>query len=184
MPFSFKKMEIPDVLLITPKLFGDDRGYIVETFKQSEFEINGIQYHFVQDNESKSKAGVLRGVHYQLRPKEQGKLVRVVQGKLFDDVVDIRKGSPYYGKWLGVTLTAESKQMLWVPPGFAHGVCILEDNTVHTYKVTNEYSPEHDRGILWNDPKIGIQWPLNHPSLSSKDQNQPTLEQADNNFTY
>ena len=184
MPFTFKKLDIPDVILITPKIFGDDRGYFVETFKQSEFEINGIKYDFVQDNESKSKAGVVRGLHYQLQPKEQGKLVRVVQGKLFDAVVDIRKGSPYYGKWVGVTLTAESKQMLWVPPGFAHGVCILEDNTTHCYKVTNEYSPENDRGILWNDPKIGIKWPIRDPSLSSKDQSQPTLEHADNNFTY
>ena len=184
MPFEFKRLEIPDVILITPKVFGDDRGFFMETFKRSEFEKYGINLDFVQDNHSKSKKGVIRGLHYQLNPKAQGKLVRVTRGVLIDVVVDIRKGSPYYGKWLSVELTEENKQMLWVPPGFAHGICTLEDQTELLYKATGEYSPKDERGILWNDPDIGVEWPISDPELLERDARQPLLKDAENNFVY
>ena len=184
MPFEFERMEIPDVILVKPKVFGDDRGFFMETFKKSDFVKHGINPDFVQDNHSKSERGVVRGLHYQLNPKAQGKLVRVSRGKLIDVVVDIRKGSPFYGKWLSVELSEENKHMLWMPPGFAHGVCILEDDTDLLYKATGEYSLEHDRGILWNDPEIGVDWPIDNPSLSEKDMKQPLLKDAENNFVY
>lgn len=184
MPFEFEKLEIPDVVLVKPKVFGDDRGFFMETFKQSDFERHGITLDFVQDNHSKSNKGVVRGLHYQLNPKAQGKLVRVSRGKLVDVVVDIRKGSPYYGQWVSAELSEKNKHMLWVPHGFAHGVCILEDDTHLLYKATGEYSPEHDRGILWNDSEIGVNWPIDKPLLSEKDRAQPLLHDADNNFVY
>ena len=184
MLFTFQRLEIPDVILITPKVFGDDRGFFMETYKDSEFKANGIRHLFPQDNHSKSKKDVVRGLHYQLSPDEQGKLVRVTKGSLFDVAVDIRKGSPYFGKWVSAILSAENKQMLWIPPGFAHGVCVLEDDTELIYKVTKEYSAKNDRGLLWNDPKVGIKWPVKNPVLSEKDQKQPLLKDADNNFTY
>lgn len=184
MPFEFERMDIPDIILVKPKVFGDDRGFFMETFKRSDFDKYGINLDFVQDNHSKSEGGVVRGLHYQLNPKAQGKLVRVSRGKLIDVVVDIRKGSPFYGKWLSVELSEENKHMLWVPPGFAHGVCILEDDTDLLYKATGEYSLEHDRGILWNDPEIGVDWPIDDPSLSEKDMKQPLLKDAENNFVY
>lgn len=184
MPFEFKQLEIPDVILIIPKVFGDQRGFFMETYKAPDFQKNGIQFDFIQDNHSKSKKGVIRGLHYQLPPKAQGKLVRVAQGKLLDVVVDIRKGSPYYGKWLAVELSGENKHMLWVPPGFAHGVCTLEDGTELLYKATDVYSPNDERGIRWDDPEIGIDWPLDNPELSEKDAVLPSLSGAENNFIY
>ncbi len=184
MPFIFKRLEIPDVILIEPKVFEDDRGFFMETYKYSEFKKNGIPYEFVQDNHSKSQRGVLRGLHYQLKPMEQGKLVRCIKGRIWDVAVDIRKGSPWYGKWVAVELSEENKLMLWIPPGFAHGFLALADNTEIIYKVTKEYSPEFDRGIIWDDPDLAIDWPIKNPILSEKDKNLPLLKDAENNFIY
>jgi dTDP-4-dehydrorhamnose 3,5-epimerase len=184
MPFQFKKLSIPEVILITPEVYEDDRGFFIETYKKSEFEKNGINIDFVQDNYVKSEKGVLRGLHYQLNPKAQGKLVRVTKGKVLDVVVDIRKNSPTYGKYVAVELSASNKQMLWIPPGFAHGYLVLEDDTEFQYKVTSEYSPEHDRGIIWDDPSIRIKWPIDNPILSDKDSKLPLLKDAENNFSY
>jgi len=184
MPFTFTRLEIPEVILVEPKIFPDNRGYFAETYKKSDFQSNGIEHDFVQDNHSHSKAGVLRGLHYQTNPKPQGKLVRVLSGSIFDVAVDIRKNSPTYGKWVSAVLSAENHKMLWVPPGFAHGVLILEDDTQLIYKVTEQYSPEHDRSIRWDDPTIAIEWPMSNPDLSEKDLKAPLLKDADNNFIY
>jgi len=183
MPFKFKKLEIPDVILIEPVVFTDERGFFIETFKASDFKANNISYEFVQDNHSKSRKGVLRGLHYQLKPMEQGKLVRCIKGKIWDVAVDIRKGSPWYRKWVGVELSEENKLMLWIPPGFAHGFVALEDAEV-IYKCTKEYAPQYDRGIIWNDPELAIHWPIKNPILSLKDANLPNLKDAENNFEY
>ncbi|HDD43863.1 MAG TPA: dTDP-4-dehydrorhamnose 3,5-epimerase [Candidatus Desulfofervidus auxilii] len=183
MPFKFKKLEIPDVILIEPVVFTDERGFFIETFKTSDFKANNISYEFVQDNHSKSRKGVLRGLHYQLKPMEQGKLVRCIKGKIWDVAVDIRKGSPWYRKWVGVELSEKNKLMLWIPPGFAHGFVALEDAEV-IYKCTKEYAPQYDRGIIWNDPELAIHWPIKNPILSLKDANLPNLKDAENNFEY
>jgi len=183
-PFTTIPLEIPDVLVIDPKVFGDSRGFFMETYNKKDFETIGLSQEFVQDNHSKSAKGVLRGLHYQKEPAAQGKLVRCIKGSIFDVAVDIRKGSPTYGKWVSAVLSEENKKMLWVPRGFAHGFVTLENDTEVIYKVDNLYSPEDDRGILWNDPAIAIDWPVVSPSLSDKDQNQPLLENADNNFVY
>ncbi len=181
MPFEFIKTEIPDVILIKPKVFGDERGFFMETYKKSDFEKAGIETNFVQDNHSKSIKGVLRGLHFQKEPKSQGKLVRCLRGRIFDVAVDIRENSPTFGKWVGFELTEENKYMLWIPQGFAHGFLTLEDNTEIFYKVSgSEYSPEHDAGIIWNDEQIGINWPLENIEnliLSEKDKNLPKLEE-------
>ena len=182
MPFNFKKLEIPDLILIEPVIFGDERGFFTETYRFSDFKTAGITYQFVQDNHSKSKKNILRGLHYQLTPKAQGKLIRVVRGKVFDVAVDIRKNSPYYKKWVGVILSEENKNMFWIPPGFAHGFLVLEDDTEVFYKATAEYSQELDRGILWNDPAIGIRWSVENPIISEKDAKNPLLSNAENNF--
>ncbi|TAK79437.1 MAG: dTDP-4-dehydrorhamnose 3,5-epimerase [Gammaproteobacteria bacterium] len=182
MPFKFTPLAIPEVILVEPTLFGDSRGFFAETYKANEFKANGIMPDFVQDNHSKSKAGVLRGLHFQNNPKAQGKLVRVVSGSVFDVAVDIRKGSPTFGKWVSAVLSADNHHMLWVPPGFAHGVLVLEDNTHLLYKVTEFYSPEHDRSVRWDDPAIGIQWPMSQPELSEKDLKAPFLHHVDANF--
>jgi dTDP-4-dehydrorhamnose 3,5-epimerase len=144
----------------------------------------GINGHLVQDNYSRSAKGVLRGLHYQKAPKAQGKLVMAMQGSIYDIAVDIRKGSPFYGKWTGVELSAENRLMFYVPPGFAHGFQVLSDTADVMYKCTDEYSPAEDRGIIWNDPDINIAWPLNDPVLSGKDKVHPLLREADNNFSY
>ncbi|MBO8143328.1 MAG: dTDP-4-dehydrorhamnose 3,5-epimerase [Thermodesulfobacterium sp.] len=183
MPFEFIRLEIPDVVLIKPLVFPDERGFFMETFKKSDFVRNGINYDFVQDNHSKSKKGVLRGLHYQLNPKAQGKLVRCIKGKIWDVAVDIRKGSPWYSKWVAVELSEENKHMLWIPPGFAHGFVALEDSEI-IYKCTEEYDPALDRGIIWNDREIGIKWPITNPILSKKDAGLPKLKNAENNFVY
>lgn len=175
MPFRFERLEIPEVILIEPKVFSDERGFFMETYKYSNFAAFGIKERFVQDNHSRSVKGVLRGLHYQRPPKAQGKLVRVLVGEIFDVAVDIRKGSPTYGKWVGVMLSAENRWMLYIPPGFAHGFCVLSEEAEVTYKVTEEYSPEHDAGIIWNDPEIGIDWPVEQPILSAKDAGLPPL---------
>ena len=184
MPFEFTKLDIPDVIFIEPKVFGDERGFFVETYKYSDFQKNGIGINFIQDNHSSSCKGVLRGLHYQKNPKAQGKLVRCIKGEIFDVGVDIRKGSPYFGKWAGKILSEENKAMLYIPPGFAHGFLVLSDTAEVLYKTTDEYSPEHDRGVIWNDPDINIKWDIKEPSLSKKDENLPLLKNADINFKY
>jgi len=185
MPFlEFKRLEIPDVILIKPKVFPDHRGFFMELYKRTPFLANGIPYDFVQVNLSFSKRGVVRGLHYQLRPMEQGKLVTVIKGRIFDVAVDIRKGSPWFGKYVAVELSDKDRCLLWIPPGFAHGFQALEDSYV-LYLVTKEYSPEHERGIRWNDPKIGIEWPIKEGViLSEKDKNAPFFDEAETNFEY
>ncbi len=177
MPFEFKRLAIPDVILVIPKVFDDERGFFLESYKKSEFAKNGINIEFNQDNHSKSTKGVLRGLHYQLAPKAQAKLVRCPNGAIFDVAVDIRKNSPYFGKWVGEKLTAENKHMLYIPEGFAHGFVVLSETAELLYKASNEYSKEHDRGILWNDPDININWGIDfEPILSEKDKIQPRLK--------
>lgn len=183
MPFDFKPLSIPGLLLVEPKVFRDPRGWFLEMYKRSEFAKAGIDAAFVQDNYARSVGkGTLRGLHYQLEPAAQGKLIRVVVGEIFDVVVDIRKGSPTFGKWESVVLSEENKRMLWVPPGFAHGYCATSEVSEIVYKVTHEYSPAHERAILWNDPAIAIPWPTDKPVLSEKDQKAVRLAQAETNF--
>ncbi|ELY2557345.1 dTDP-4-dehydrorhamnose 3,5-epimerase, partial [Cronobacter sakazakii] len=168
------KTDISDVLIFEPKVFGDDRGFFFESFNQKTFmEAVGRKVTFVQDNHSKSACGVLRGLHYQLDPYAQGKLVRCVVGEVFDVAVDIRKNSTTFGKWVGVNLSADNKRQLWIPEGFAHGFLVLSETAEFVYKTTNYYNPESDRGIIWNDEDISIEWPLvRDPILSHKDKNQ------------
>jgi dTDP-4-dehydrorhamnose 3,5-epimerase len=165
---KFTETSLPGVILIQPRVFGDARGFFMETYRADLFKAHGIDATFVQDNHSRSARGVLRGLHYQ-EPFPQGKLVRCTRGALFDVAVDIRRGSPSFGKWYSTTLSEENKAMLWVPPGFAHGFCALTDDSELVYKTTETYRPEHDRVILWNDPEIGIDWPIAEPILSPKD---------------
>jgi dTDP-4-dehydrorhamnose 3,5-epimerase len=163
-------LHIPDVLLIEPEIFGDNRGFFFESFNQENFEkIIGKKINFVQDNHSKSIKGVLRGLHYQLPPKAQGKLIRVTQGEVFDVVVDLRQTSVTFGKWIGEILSAENKKQIWIPEGFAHGFLTLSDTAEFLYKTTNFYSLEHEHSIIWNDPNIGINWPDINIVLSAKD---------------
>ena len=170
-------LAIPDVILLEPRVFGDERGFFFESFNQRVFEdAIGHAVQFVQDNHSKSEQGVLRGLHYQLPPKAQGKLVRVVQGEVFDVAVDIRKDSPTFGQWVAEILSAENKKQLWIPAGFAHGFLTLSETAEFLYKTTDYYAPEFERSIAWNDPAIGIDWPLsNTPQLSGKDQQAKSL---------
>ena len=175
MPFSFQPLKIPEVILVEAKAFTDSRGFFMETYKRSEFEQNGIPWDFVQDNYSRSsQRGVLRGLHYQKDPKAQGKLVLPIRGAIFDVAVDVRKGSPTYGEWVGVELSDENHRMLYVPAGFAHGFCTLSDVADVLYRQTGYYSPEHDRCFAWNDADIGIEWPIADPILSERDQANPT----------
>jgi len=162
---------LPAVLLIEPKVFGDARGFFFESYNRKGFEeASGLDVDFVQDNHSRSVRGVLRGLHYQLPPAAQGKLVRVVQGEVFDVAVDIRKGSPSFGKWVGEILSAANKKQLWIPPGFAHGFLTLSDSAEFLYKTTGYYAPEHERCIRWDDPALAIAWPLSGPpQVSAKD---------------
>jgi len=176
MPFKFQRLKIPDVILIEPKVHTDSRGFFLETYKRSEFINNGILEKFVQDNFSHSSRGTLRGLHFQKPPKAQAKLVMVLQGEVFDVAVDIRKNSPTYSQWVGLTLSDKKAQMLYIPVGFAHGFCVLSDQADFIYKVSDEYSPELDSGIRWNDPDIGIDWPISSPLLSEKDLLLPLLK--------
>jgi dTDP-4-dehydrorhamnose 3,5-epimerase len=179
---QFTRTKIKDVVIIDPVVHGDERGYFVETFRQDKLEdFLGFKVNFCQDNESKSSKGVLRGLHYQLSPAAQTKLVRVIKGRVLDVAVDIRKGSQTFGKYVAVELSEENKRQLFVPRGFAHGFVVLEDDTVFAYKVDNYYSPENDRGIAFDDPDIGIVWPLEASALklSPKDTVQPALNEAD-----
>lgn len=176
MSFEFEKLEIDGVVLIKPKVFGDSRGFFMESYKKSEFFENGIDVEFVQDNHSKSAKGVLRGLHYQINPKAQAKLIRCVKGKIYDFAVDIRPNSKTFGKWLRVELSEENKNMLFIPRNFAHGFVVLSDEAEILYKTDNEYSLEHDRGILWCDQDISIDWGVDFELiLSDKDKIQPKL---------
>lgn len=172
---------IPDVWVIEPRVFGDDRGFFFESFNEKVFnEATGNKLPCVQDNHSKSAKGVLRGLHYQLPPRAQGKLVRVVQGEVFDVAVDIRKDSPTYGQWIAEILSAENKKQLWIPPGFAHGFLTLSDTAEFLYKTTDTWSPEHERAIIWNDAMLSIDWPLNdmQPLLAAKDEAAQSFHEA------
>ncbi len=179
--FNFIKTKIDDLYIIEPKVFGDERGYFMESYNKRDFIEAGLDMEFVQDNESKSKKGVLRGMHFQTK-FTQGKLVRATQGEVYDVAVDLRKGSPTYGQWEGVLLSAENKKQFYVPEGFAHGFLVLSDEAVFNYKCTNLYAPEYDGGLLWNDPDVGIEWPLDGIDeiiLSEKDKKQKTLKELD-----
>jgi dTDP-4-dehydrorhamnose 3,5-epimerase len=183
----FTRTILKDVVLIEPKVHGDERGYFVETFRADKLEeFIGYKINFCQDNESKSSRGVLRGLHYQLHPAAQTKLVRVIQGSVLDVAVDIRKGSPTFGKYVAIKLSDKNKKQLLIPRGFAHGFVVLEDDTVFAYKVDNYYSPENDKGILFNDPFLDIDWMVatNELLLSSKDQTQPRLNETYDLFDY
>ncbi len=184
MAFDFKKFDIENVILITPKLYGDNRGFFLETYKYSEFADFGIEEKFVQDNHSRSAKNVLRGLHYQKNPKAQGKLVRCVRGKILDVAVDIRQGSPTYGRWVADKLCEDNKAMLYIPSGFAHGFLTLSEYAEIVYKTTEEYCAELDCGIAWNDKDINIDWGIDRPILSERDKGLPSLQEADNNFVY
>jgi len=177
--------KLPGVKLIDSTVFGDHRGFFMESYSSKKFAENGIDCAFVQDNHSLSvESGVLRGLHYQLNPKAQSKLVRVTAGAIYDVVVDIRNGSPTFGQWEGFILSSSNKRQLFVPQGFAHGFCTLVPNTEVLYKVDEFYSPENDRGIAWNDPALGIEWPVLQPILSDKDSKHSPLADAELNFVY
>lgn len=182
--FQFTKTSIENVYIIVPTVFGDERGYFMETYHQVEFKEAGLDLNFVQDNQSKSTKGVIRGLHFQYT-KPQGKLVRVIKGKVFDVAVDLRKDSPTYGKWEGVILSEENKKQFYVPEGFAHGFLVLSEIAEFTYKCTNFYDSEDEGGILWNDPDIGIVWPVNNINevvLSGKDKKWKTLKETPTNY--
>jgi dTDP-4-dehydrorhamnose 3,5-epimerase len=167
------------VLLIEPQVFGDDRGFFFESFNQNKFEeATGLKINFVQDNHSKSVKGVLRGLHYQLPPKAQGKLVRVIQGEVFDVAVDLRQSSPTFGKWVGEIISADNKKQIWIPEGFAHGFLTLSDTAEFLYKTTDFYSKDHEEAIQWNDKTIGIDWPIKDVSLSTKDKSAVSFKEA------
>ena len=175
MPFEFKRLEIPDVILIEPKVFEDERGFFMETYKKEEFEKVGITGEFVQDNHSKSKYGVLRGLHFQREPYAQAKIVRCVRGAIYDVAVDLRKNSPTFGNYVGVNLSEDNRYQLYIPRGFAHGFLVLSDAAEIFYKADSIYAPNYEDGLIWNDPDVNIPWPINNPILSPKDQQLPTL---------
>ena len=180
MPYTVTPTAIADVLILEPKVFGDARGFFYESFNARDFaQATGLDVHFVQDNHSKSAQGVLRGLHYQIQ-HPQGKLVRVVQGEVFDVAVDLRQSSPTFGQWVGVHLSAENHRQLWVPPGFAHGFVVLSESAEFLYKTTDYWYPEHERSLLWNDPAVGIAWPVQgQPLLAAKDAAGKVLAQAE-----
>lgn len=184
MSCRFVPTEIPDVVIVEPKVIADERGFFMETYKRSEYTAHGIDQIFVQVNYSRSVKGILRGLHYQKNPKAQGKLLRVLYGEIFDVAVDIRQGAPTFGRWVALLLSSENKNMLYVPPGFAHGFCVLSDEAEISYMTTSEYAPEFESGVRWDDPALGIRWPIANPQLSRRDLNWPCLKNADNNFRY
>lgn len=183
---NFIKTSIPDLVIIEPKVFGDHRGYFLESFKKKEFEEQIYKVDFVQDNESKSSRGVLRGLHFQKPTCAQSKLVRCIKGKVLDVALDLRKGSPTYGKYEAIELSDENKRQLFVPRGFAHGYSVLSDDTIFAYKVDNWYAPDYEDGILWNDETLNINWKLNESEviLSEKDKNLQLFKDFDSPFTY
>ena len=185
--FKFTPTPIPGILIIEPKAFADDRGFFMEFYNQDGFAENGFKEIFVQDNHSRSKKGVIRGLHYQINPYPMGKLVKCARGKIFDAGVDIRKGSPTFGKWFGEILSGENHKMLYFPPGFAHGFLSLDDGTEVIYKCTGLFNAASERAIIWNDPEIGIKWPLEQVKevvVSERDRKHPGLKDAETNFTF
>ena len=180
MPYTVTPTALPEVLILEPKVLGDARGFFFESFNQRDFaQATGLDVQFVQDNHSRSARGVLRGLHYQIQ-HPQGKLVRVTQGEVFDVVVDLRRHSPQFGKWDGVVLSADNKRQLWVPPGFAHGFVVISDSAEFLYKTTDYWYPEFERSLLWNDPAVGVQWPLQTaPQLAAKDSAGKPLAEAE-----
>ena len=182
MPYTVTPTALPEVLILQPQVHGDTRGFFLESFNQRDFErATGVQAQFVQDNHSLSRRGVLRGLHYQLQ-RPQGRLVRVVAGSVFDVAVDLRRSSAHFGKWVGAIISAENHQQIWIPPGFAHGFLVLSETAEFLYKTTDYYAPEYERSLLWNDPDIGIAWPLENgqtPLLAAKDAAACALAQAD-----
>ena len=180
MPYTVTRTQLPDVLILEPKVFGDTRGFFFESFNQRDFvQATGLEVPFVQDNHSRSVKGVLRGLHYQIQ-HPQGKLVRVTQGEVFDVAVDLRRSSPTFGRWVSFTLSAENKRMAWIPPGFAHGFCVVSDVAEFLYKTTDYWFPEHERTLAWDDPALAIPWPLSAPPLlAAKDAAGKPLAEAD-----
>lgn len=183
MTFNFKKLNILDVVLIESTSFKDMRGYFLENYNESIFHENGITTKFVQDNFSYSKKNILRGLHFQKNPQAQAKLVSVLKGEIFDVVVDLRKNSPTYMKWIGEKLSAINHKSLYIPEGFAHGFCVLSNDAYVMYKVNSHFFPEFDTGIIWNDPDLNISWPISEPILSKKDENLPLLKNQDSSFS-
>ncbi|MCF7914645.1 MAG: dTDP-4-dehydrorhamnose 3,5-epimerase [Spirochaetaceae bacterium] len=181
MPFEFEPTPLQGLIVIKPRVFTDDRGFFMESYKESEFSAAGIKEKFVQDNHSYSQKNIIRGLHFQREPHGQGKLVRCIAGRVWDAVVDLRANSPTYTQWYGTELSSQNKTMLYIPPGFAHGFAVLSDTAEFVYKVTAEYAPASDGGILWNDPEIGIGWPLNYRDalVSEKDQELPLLKEIE-----
>lgn len=184
MSFRFERLELPEVILITPEVRGDARGFFMESYKRSVFAEHGIPDLFVQDNHSRSGRHVLRGLHFQVPPAAHAKLVRCTVGEILDVAVDIRRGSPSFGRWVGAVLSRENAQQLYVPLGFAHGFMVLSSEAEVQYKITHEYTPKAERGVAWDDPDIGIDWGVEHPVLSERDRRQPRLSDLDTGFTY
>ena len=184
MPFEFQRTKIPDVVLIKPKVFGDDRGFFMETYKKSDFKKAGIDIDFVQCNHSKSTYGVIRGLHFQREPYAQSKLIRCIKGKIFDVAVDIRKESQFFGKYVAVELSEENKQMLFIPKGFAHGFQVLSKEADILYSVNYVYAPDYEDGIIWNDGNIGIEWPIANLMISKKDEKLTSLNNFKNSINF
>lgn len=184
MPVEIERTELEDVLVVKTRVFADSRGFFLEVYSQTAWEEKGLRAAFVQDNLSKSSKGTLRGMHYQLAPHAMGKLVRVVSGAAFDVAVDLRRGSPTFGRWVGHVLTGENGLGLWIPAGFAHGFLALEDETYLLYKCTAHYAPQSERSLNYADPKVGIRWPMEPALLSPKDAEAPMLDKADYNFVW
>lgn len=184
MPFTFTPTRIPDVIVVEPRLFADERGYFMETYKRSEFAAHGIAEQFVQCNQSRSGRGILRGLHFQKRPKAQGKLIRALSGAVFDVAVDVRKGAPTFGQWVGLELSGENNKMLYVPAGFAHGFCVVSAQAEILYMTDDEFAPALESGIRWDDADLAIAWPVATPQLSERDRQWPRLRDLDSGFVY
>jgi dTDP-4-dehydrorhamnose 3,5-epimerase len=178
MPFRFERLAIPEVILIEPRVFSDARGFFMETYKHSDFAAFGIGEAFVQENHSRSERGVLRGLHYQRPPHGQSKLVRALVGEIFDVAVDLRPDSPTYGRWVSAVLSETNRRMLFIPPWCAHGFCVMSETAEVVYKTTAEYAPSFESGVAWNDPRLGITWPVTSPSISARDEQWPGLAAA------
>ena len=176
MPFTFTPTALPGVVIIEPKVFADERGFFMETYKRSDFAAAGLDVEFVQENHSRSVQGTLRGLHLQRPPRAQGKLVRVLEGEIWDVAADIRRESPTFGQWEGVTLSAENRRSIYIPAGYAHGFCVVSPEAQVVYKTTDEYAPELEWGVRWDDPVLGIRWPVSAPTLSARDGNWPPLK--------
>ncbi len=184
MPVTIHETAIPGALVVETGIARDERGHFTEVYSELTFDQAGFSAHFMQDNLSMSRKGVLRGLHYQINPHAMGKLVRVLQGSVFDVAVDLRQGSPTFGQWIGETLSAENARALWVPEGLAHGFLALEDDTLALYKCTGVHTPEAERAVAYNDPDIGVAWPIEPTLISGKDKAAPLLREAEHNFTY